>query len=227
MFGIGFPELILIMVIALIVIGPNKLPDLARALGKGMAEFRKATQDIKDSLDLDGDLQELREAKDDLVDSVRGKARIGQRARKGRAVLGLVQRIAVTRIGLQKSRVIDEGFLQGAVSAEIRPLPAHHSTPELDGFAAHPFSLPARVGLDSEQIKTAATVRALDALGARAGRTAKSPRGVRHGFGEDHLVEPRGGRQRGVQDPCEWLHRLHRRRVFARRRRGGDLRSFG
>ena len=72
MFGIGFPELILIMVIALIVIGPNKLPDLARALGKGMAEFRKATQDIKDSLDLDGDLQELKEAKDDLVDSVSG-----------------------------------------------------------------------------------------------------------------------------------------------------------
>jgi Tat protein translocase TatB subunit len=70
MFGIGFPELILIMVIALIVIGPSKLPDLARALGKGMAEFRKATQDIKDSLDLDGDLQELKEAKDDLVDSV-------------------------------------------------------------------------------------------------------------------------------------------------------------
>jgi Tat protein translocase TatB subunit len=72
MFGIGFPELILIMVIALIVIGPNKLPDLARALGKGMAEFRKATQDIKDSLDLDGDLQELKEAKDDFVDSVSG-----------------------------------------------------------------------------------------------------------------------------------------------------------
>ena len=70
MFGIGFPELILIMVIALIVIGPNKLPDLARALGKGMAEFRKATQDIKDSLDLDGDLQELKGVKDDFVDSV-------------------------------------------------------------------------------------------------------------------------------------------------------------
>ena len=40
MFGIGIPELIIIMVIALIVIGPSKLPELARALGKGMAEFR-------------------------------------------------------------------------------------------------------------------------------------------------------------------------------------------
>ncbi len=69
MFGIGLPELIIIMIIALIVIGPSKLPDLARALGKGMAEFRKATQEIKDSLDLDEEIQEVRK---DLVDSISG-----------------------------------------------------------------------------------------------------------------------------------------------------------
>ena len=69
MFGIGLPELIIIMVIALIVIGPSKLPDLAKALGKGMAEFRKATQEIKNSLDLDEDMQEV---KKDLVDSISG-----------------------------------------------------------------------------------------------------------------------------------------------------------
>jgi len=67
MFGIGFPELIIIMVVALIIIGPSKLPDLARALGKGMAEFRKATQDIKESLDLD---QEFEEAKEELADAI-------------------------------------------------------------------------------------------------------------------------------------------------------------
>ena len=67
MFGIGFPELIVILVIALIVIGPSKLPDLARALGKGLAEFRKATQEIKDSLQFD---EEIRDIKDDLADSI-------------------------------------------------------------------------------------------------------------------------------------------------------------
>jgi TatA/E family protein of Tat protein translocase len=67
MFGIGLPELIIIMVIALVVLGPSKLPELAKALGKGMAEFRKATQEIKESLDID---EELKEAKDDLVDSI-------------------------------------------------------------------------------------------------------------------------------------------------------------
>lgn len=69
MFGIGMPELILILVVALIVIGPSKLPDLAKALGRGFAEFKKATQEIKESLNLDED---LRQAKQDLADSVSG-----------------------------------------------------------------------------------------------------------------------------------------------------------
>ncbi|OQY17439.1 MAG: twin arginine-targeting protein translocase TatB [Desulfobacterium sp. 4572_20] len=69
MFGIGMPELMIIFVIALIIIGPKKLPDLARALGKGMAEFRKATNEIKSNLDM-GD--ELKEIEEELTDSVSG-----------------------------------------------------------------------------------------------------------------------------------------------------------
>ena len=50
MFGIGLPELILIMAVALIVVGPDKLPGLARSLAKGIVELKKATSTLKESL---------------------------------------------------------------------------------------------------------------------------------------------------------------------------------
>ena len=55
MFGIGFNEIILILLIALIVIGPKKLPDIAKALGKGYREFRKAFEDVKEEFNIDDD----------------------------------------------------------------------------------------------------------------------------------------------------------------------------
>ena len=57
MFGIGFPELILIMAVALIVVGPDKLPELAKSLGKGIAELKKAASSLKDSLNEDDDIK--------------------------------------------------------------------------------------------------------------------------------------------------------------------------
>ena len=50
MFGIGITEIIVILIVALLVVGPKKLPELARTLGKGMAEFRKTADDFKDSI---------------------------------------------------------------------------------------------------------------------------------------------------------------------------------
>jgi TatA/E family protein of Tat protein translocase len=66
MFGIGMPEMILILAIALIVIGPKKLPDLAKSLGRAMNEFKKATREIKESIDVDGDLKDVKKSFDDL-----------------------------------------------------------------------------------------------------------------------------------------------------------------
>jgi TatA/E family protein of Tat protein translocase len=77
MFGIGVPEMIMIAAIALIVIGPKKLPDLARSLGRALGEFKKATRELKDSLSFDDDLKELKDVKtafDDLNPEVRASA---------------------------------------------------------------------------------------------------------------------------------------------------------
>ena len=50
MFGIGFSEMLVIMAIALVVIGPKKLPDIARALGRGLSEFKKAMNDVQQTI---------------------------------------------------------------------------------------------------------------------------------------------------------------------------------
>ena len=64
MFGIGMQELLLILVIALIVLGPKKLPEVAKALGKAMNEFSKATREIKESLEIDQGLNTVKKSFD-------------------------------------------------------------------------------------------------------------------------------------------------------------------
>jgi len=50
MVGSGFPELLVIAMIALLVVGPNKLPDLAKSLGKGLSAFRRAADDVTENV---------------------------------------------------------------------------------------------------------------------------------------------------------------------------------
>ena len=51
MFGLSFWEIAIILAIALILLGPKKLPELARSLGKGLREFRRATEDFRSTVD--------------------------------------------------------------------------------------------------------------------------------------------------------------------------------
>ena len=61
MFGIGLPELLIIAARALILIGPKKLPDLAKSLGKTLGELRKATDDVKETI-----LEEIKPVTDEM-----------------------------------------------------------------------------------------------------------------------------------------------------------------
>ncbi len=55
MFGIGTTELIIVMVIALIIFGPGKLPDVGRAIGKSMREFKSASKGLEDAIKEDSE----------------------------------------------------------------------------------------------------------------------------------------------------------------------------
>jgi Tat protein translocase TatB subunit len=70
MFGIGMPELLVIAVIALLVVGPKKLPDIAKALGKGLAEFRKVTENATDTIKETLKTDDLKKDMDGIKDSL-------------------------------------------------------------------------------------------------------------------------------------------------------------
>ena len=78
MFGLGMGEIVIILVLALILLGPQKLPDAAKQLGKGLREFRKATEDLKSQFETEL-YSDPKHAKPTLVEppSARGDAAAG------------------------------------------------------------------------------------------------------------------------------------------------------
>jgi len=71
MFGLGMPEIFLILAIALIVIGPKKLPELAKTLGRAMGEFKRSAQDFKKSIDIETTLKDIETPASDLKDIIK------------------------------------------------------------------------------------------------------------------------------------------------------------
>lgn len=78
MFGMGFPELLLVLVIAFIVIGPEKLPHLARALGKGLHEIRRATEEVRTEIEKEGRSIQEELKKEESGDSKKGEKGAGE-----------------------------------------------------------------------------------------------------------------------------------------------------
>jgi Tat protein translocase TatB subunit len=70
MLGIGMQEILIILAVALIVIGPKRLPDLAKTLGKGFAEFRKAADDLQETVRMDLQREKHEEFKEKYPDLV-------------------------------------------------------------------------------------------------------------------------------------------------------------
>ena len=59
MFGLGMTEILMILAIALIVVGPKKLPELAKTLGRAMGEFKRSAQDLKRSMDIESTVKDI------------------------------------------------------------------------------------------------------------------------------------------------------------------------
>ena len=60
--NVGFPELIVIFVVALLVFGPKRLPELGRSLGRGLSEFRRASSELKTSIEREMNAAEVEQA---------------------------------------------------------------------------------------------------------------------------------------------------------------------
>jgi len=105
MFGLGIPELIVIFVIALVVFGPKKLPDLGKSIGRAMAEFKKAQQEFQESVQAEMKEVEKTAELDKVKDLAKDLARIDMNASPGESAS---EKPAAVQVDGQKSEMASE-----------------------------------------------------------------------------------------------------------------------
>jgi TatA/E family protein of Tat protein translocase len=73
MFGnIGFPELLIILAVALLIFGPKKLPEVGRSIGKALREFRRTTDEIKEKIEEEIQVDEFKDIKEEFKKDIEG-----------------------------------------------------------------------------------------------------------------------------------------------------------
>lgn len=82
MFGIGVPELVLIAIVALIVVGPRKLPDALRGIGRALGEFRKVTSDLRTEVGYENVVNEVSRPLREGMAQIERDVRAGEAAKK-------------------------------------------------------------------------------------------------------------------------------------------------
>lgn len=127
MFGIGFSELLLISVVALIVIGPERLPKVARTVGAWIGRLNRYTAQIKADIDREMHLDELRSAQQSMQESVQKYEIMTEEAtqqvkQEAAEVKDAVQSVA-NEVGAAKDQAVD------AVSHEAATPAAEHKAP--------------------------------------------------------------------------------------------------
>ncbi|MHC1728708.1 MAG: twin-arginine translocase TatA/TatE family subunit [Syntrophobacteraceae bacterium] len=128
MFGIGISELLVILGVALLVVGPDKLPDVARAIGRGYAEFKRTMDDLKSTIDQDETVRGLKEE------------------------FRSAQREVVMSKHYTHNLIMDQGTaIKSAVYEEPKPQESDAHGAEVSGSAATPEGVPEEHGTIAAQ----------------------------------------------------------------------------
>jgi Tat protein translocase TatB subunit len=197
MFGMGWQEILLILVVAVLVIGPEQLPQVARTLGKLIAQFRRVTNDLRDTVNREfqdnESLKEFKEFQHSIDSEVRGlgytaKEFVDHEVAKGEAELAQLD--ADVRANGGDPGPLTDPALGGAANW----------TPSLADFPADEAALQdATAAAEGAEEAPAATDAAEEARGADAsGDAAAAPAG-----GEPAAAAPAGGEPADDEQPVE------------------------